>query len=231
MMAAGPSAKRPPHISFLAIGAARMPRLSFKVPYAKPLAVVGGAIALGALLGVLYVILSGPVQPLDRVPAALAQLKPEKAPKTAPDVAFSDATGKRHLLSEFRGRYVLVNLWATWCGPCVRELPALARLQVAIPDKRLQVVAVNVGRSDAKKTADYLKVNHAGALGVWLDTAVALIRAFDAYGLPTSMLIDPEGREVARAIGASNWDAPSAIAYFNALPMPKPKGAAGRPAS
>lgn len=178
--------------------------------------------ALGAVLGVLYVILSGPVHAVDQVPPALAKLIPAKAPRSVPAVAFSDATGKRHLLSEFKGRYVLLNLWATWCNPCVRELPALAGLQAAVPPDRLKIVAVNVGRSNASETAAFLRAHGAEALSVYLDTNVAMVRAFRAYGLPLSVLIDPQGREVARGFGGSNWDAASAIGYFKALPMPGP---------
>ena len=208
-----------------------MPRLSLKTLPTTPLAMIAGVIALGAVLGVLYVILAGPVHALDRVPDELAKLKPENTPAAAPAVAFSDGTGKRHMLSEFKGRYVLVNLWATWCGPCVRELPALAGLGAKIPADRLKVLAVNVGRSDAKETAAFLKAHHADALGVWRDSNIALMRSFKAYGLPTSVLIDPEGREVARAVGAADWDAPAAIAYFRALPLPAAKPAATKPAS
>jgi len=202
-----------------------MPRFSVSARSVKLLAIAAGVMALGALLGVLYVILSGPVHAVDQVPPALARLIPAKEPRSVPAVAFSDAMGKRHLLSEFRGRYVLLNLWATWCNPCVRELPALARLQAAVPPDRLKIVAVNVGRSDARETAAFLGAHRAEALGVYLDSNVALVRAFRAYGLPLSVLIDPEGREVARAFGGSNWDAPSAIAYFKALPMTRPAAA------
>jgi len=199
-----------------------MPRFSLPARLAKPAAIVAGVIALGAVLGVLYVILSAPVHAVDRVPGVLAKLKPAERPKLVPAVAFSDASGKRHLLSEFKGRYVLLNLWATWCNPCVRELPALARLQAAVPPSRLKIVAVNVGRSNAKETAAFLKAHDAQALGVYLDTNVALVRAFRAYGLPLSVLIDPQGHEVARAFGGSDWSAPAAIGYFKALPMPAP---------
>lgn len=197
-----------------------MPRSSFPARYLKILAVVAGVMVLGGVLGVLYVILSGPVHAVDRVPESLGKLTPEKAPRAVPAVAFSDGAGKRHLLAEFKGRYVLLNLWATWCQPCVRELPALARLQAAMPPGRLKVVAVNVGRANAKETAAFLKAHHAAGLGVYLDTNVAMMRAFRAYGLPLSVLIDPEGQEIARAFGASEWDSPSAIAYFKALPLP-----------
>ena len=209
-----------------------MPRLTLKALKSKAvLALVAGAVATGAALAVLYVILSGPVYAVAQPPEALARLKPEKRPQTVPAVAFSDGAGRRHMLSEFRGRYVLLNLWATWCGPCVRELPALAALQAAVPKGQLTVIAVNVGRSGAAETTDFLGSHHAANLGVYLDTAIALVRAFDAYSLPLSVLIDPEGHLVARAAGPSNWDAPTAIGYFKALPLPKiAPGSASKPA-
>ena len=208
-----------------------MPRFSVPARSVTFLGIAAGVMALGAVLGVLYVILSGPVHAVDQVPPALAKLIPAKAPRSVPAVAFSDATGKRHLLSEFKGRYVLLNLWATWCNPCVRELPALAGLQAAVPPDRLKIVAVNVGRSNAGETAAFLRAHGAEALSVYLDTNVAMVRAFRAYGLPLSVLIDPQGREVARGFGGANWDTASAIAYFKALPMPGPAPArAAKPA-
>jgi thiol-disulfide isomerase/thioredoxin len=193
------------------------------------LALLAGILAIGAVLGVLYVILSAPVHAVADVPEALARLKPLDAPQIAPAVAITDEKGDRLMLSAFRGRYVLVNLWATWCGPCVRELPALSGLEAAVPQSRLKVLAVNVGRSGAEETAQFLKAHKAAHLGVWLDTQVALVRAFKAYGLPTSVLIDPDGKVVARAVGASDWSAPSAIAYFQNLPLAKPAPHSGKP--
>lgn len=147
---------------------------------------------------------------------ALAKLKPDAKPVPIPAVAFSDATGARHNLSEFRGRYLLLNLWATWCAPCVKELPALSHLQSAIGSQKLTVVPVNVGRDNAADTAKFLKHHHA-ALPVYIDTNSAFLHAFGAYGLPLTVLIDPQGRETARAIGAVRWDAPESIAYFKSL--------------
>ncbi len=150
-------------------------------------------------------------------PPSLAQLKGEPA-KAVPDVAFSDASGARHTLSSYRGRYVLLNLWATWCAPCVKELPALARLQGGVAPAQLSVVTVNVGHGSAADTAAFLKAHSADALPVYLDSDTGFIRAFGAFGLPLSILIDPQGREVARAVGPADWDASASISYFKTLP-------------
>ena len=180
----------------------------------RPVAVAAAALVAIALIaaGLLYVIPSGHVH---AKPHELAALALDKAPVAVPAVAFTDASGNRQLLSHYRGRYVLLNLWATWCGPCVKELPALAKLHGAIP--QLTVLTVNVGRSNAADTAAFLKANDAASLPVLLDTDAAFIRGFGAFGLPLSVLIDPEGREVARAEGPAEWDAPAAVAYFRAL--------------
>lgn len=140
-----------------------------------------------------------------------------ETPHTVPDVTFSNAAGEHHDLSSYKGRYVLLNLWATWCAPCVKELPALAKLQGAVPLGKLTVLTVNVGQGSAADTAAFMKAHSASALPVNLDSDSAFIRAFGAFGLPLSVLIDPQGREVARAVGPADWDAGESIAYFKAL--------------
>lgn len=207
-----------------------MPSFSLKAIKSKPIAYAASAalavLGAGAVLLVLYVILLGPVHALDRVPASLARLKPLQTPRAAPDVAIADGEGGLHPLHEFRGRYVLINLWAPWCAPCVMELPALAALKKTLPAATLTVLAVNVGRDEAMETAQFLAAHKASGLGVWRDPNIALERAFRAYGLPATVLIDPSGKEVARAIGAAHWDAPDAAAYFRALPRADAKPAA-----
>jgi thiol-disulfide isomerase/thioredoxin len=148
-------------------------------------------------------------------PAALKALVVQKAPKPAPSVAFSDAGGARHSLEGLKGHYVLLNLWATWCAPCVAELPALAKLSGQVPG--LTVMAVDVGRDGPKAADAFLKAHQAGALTTYVDTDIALIRAFGAYGLPMTALIDPKGNVIAKAEGPAEWDAPEAISYFKGL--------------
>jgi len=146
-------------------------------------------------------------------PPQLAALTLEKTPQAAPDVAFADAAGARHALSTFRGRYVLLNLWATWCAPCVAELPALARLAAFAPGLRVLPVNMDKGTVDA---AAFLKSHHV-ALPVYRDSDVAMLRSFKAYGLPMTVLIDPQGKVVAKAVGPADWDTPEAVKYFKRI--------------
>jgi thiol-disulfide isomerase/thioredoxin len=148
-------------------------------------------------------------------PPVLAALRLEKAPKPAPAVAFHDVAGGSHRLSQFSGRYVLLNLWATWCAPCVAELPALAKLSRLAPG--LKVVAVDVGRDGAAQADAFLKSHQAGGLSTYVDSDIALVRAFGAYGLPMTVLIGPDGKVVAKAEGPAAWDDPASIAYFKRI--------------
>ena len=151
------------------------------------------------------------------VHAAPAMPKPMVAPKpvkSAPAVSFTDAAGTRHALSAYKGKYVLLNMWATWCVPCVAELPALNKLQAAAPN--LTVLAVNMDRGKVDAAA-FLKSHNAANLGSLRDTDIALMRSFGAFGLPTTVLIDPKGNVVGRAEGPAEWAAPDAIAYFKSL--------------
>ncbi|HTQ12990.1 MAG TPA: TlpA disulfide reductase family protein [Rhizomicrobium sp.] len=185
-----------------------MPRLNFRL--------IAGALTVLILTGAvaLYMIHRSAVHA--KPPPSLAALALDARPVAMPEVAFVDAAGTRRTLAAFKGHYVLLNLWATWCAPCVKELPALARLQAADPG--LVVVAVNASHnSNAADTAAFLRAHGAGTLSVYMDSNAALISAFGAAGLPLSVLIDPQGREVARASGPADWDQPGAIAWFKAL--------------
>jgi len=172
------------------------------------------------VLAVASVLTLSACSPQHKAPApqhadALAKLK-EAAPARVPPVSFVDEAGARHTLAEFRGRYVLLNLWATWCAPCVRELPALAHLQRALGLQRLAVVPVSVGHDSAPDTVKFLKQQKA-ALPAYLDRGSVFLHAFGATGLPLTLLIDPQGREIARASGAVRWDSLDSIAHFRTL--------------
>jgi len=170
------------------------------------------AAAVLVAVGVLYGIGYGPVHAKPAMPAPLAaETKAAAVPKTP----FVDATGGKHSIADFKGHYVLVNLWATWCAPCVAELPSLVKLQAAVPG--LKVLPVDVGHDTPEKAAAFLKDHKADSLGIYVDTELALLHAFGAYGLPTTVLIDPSGKEIAKAQGPSDWGSPQSVAYFKSL--------------
>jgi len=182
----------------------------------RPVLAVVVIVLVGAIAAVFYGRGFAPVH-VPGPPPVLAKLKLAARPKAVPAVAFADAQDQLHRLAEFRGRYVLLNLWATWCAPCVKELPALAGLKRTIGNAKLAVIAVNVGRDNVANTAKFLKAHDAATLLVYRDVNTAFLHAFGAFGLPLTVLIGPDGREVARAIGAVQWDDKDSIAYFRSL--------------
>ena len=168
------------------------------------------ALALGVLYGKGLLSVHQGFEP----PASLAVLKLEKAPKPAPDVHFTDAVGDRHALDAFHGRYVLLNMWATWCGPCVNELPSLARLAEFAPGLKVLAIDTDHEKVDA---AAFLKSHNAGSLPVYVDSDRMLLRSFVVPGLPTTILIGPDGKVIARAEGPADWGTPEAVAYFKRI--------------
>jgi thiol-disulfide isomerase/thioredoxin len=134
-----------------------------------------------------------------------------------------DASGKAVKLADFHGRYVLVNLWATWCGPCITELPALARLNGELPQERVTVVPIDMlEKVDAEKLGAFLAMHDAAGLPVYIDRDYSVQRGFVANELPLTVLIDAVGRVVAKAAGPQKWDDPASVAYLKAISAPPP---------
>ena len=167
------------------------------------------------ILSFLYGIALIPVQlgPVHAAPAMPRPMIAEKPAKPAPVLTIADDAG-RHPLASYKGHYVLVNMWATWCVPCVQELPALVKLKAAVP--KLTVLAVDMDRGQVD-AAGFLKGHNAASLGSLRDTDITLMRSFGAFALPTTVLIDPKGKVVAVANGPAEWDSSDAIAYFKNL--------------
>ncbi len=132
----------------------------------------------------------------------------------APDLAFVDAEGKERSLAEFRGKLVLLNLWATWCAPCVREMPSLQRLQARLGGDRFTVLALSQDRGGLGQVQQFYATQSLKGLDIYVDKTMAAARAVKAPGLPTTLLIDPDGREIGRLVGGAEWDAPEAVAYI-----------------
>jgi thiol-disulfide isomerase/thioredoxin len=133
-------------------------------------------------------------------------------PQEAPDLAFKSGDGKEHKLSEWRGKVVLVNLWATWCAPCKVEMPSLDRLQAKLGGDAFAVLALSVDRGGPEKPQAFFAGNNIAHLALYNDSEAEATAALRASGLPLSVVLGADGREVARLIGPSDWDSPASIA-------------------
>ena len=145
------------------------------------------------------------------VDSGLSKLVRAESPKSIADFAFSDGDGAERKLSDFRGKVVLVNLWATWCAPCKVEMPGLDRLQAQLGGDDFTVLPISLDSGGPDKPKRFLEANNLGNLGLYQNESVKLIQQFGAPGLPFTMLVDREGREVARLAGPAEWDSPEAI--------------------
>lgn len=140
-----------------------------------------------------------------------------EAPLATPELPFVDETGASHSLAEYRGKVVVLNLWATWCAPCREEMPGLSKLQAELGGDRFQVVTLATGRNPQPKIAKFFEEAGVSNLPRFQDEKQTIARAMGVIGLPVTVLIDTEGREVARLIGGAEWDGPDARKIINAL--------------
>lgn len=130
---------------------------------------------------------------------------------------FTDPDGQEHHLADYAGKYVLVNFWATWCAPCRKEMPALDALQQQLGGEKFQVVTIAVGRNPIPAIDAFFEEAGITDLPKYRDPKQILGREMGVLGLPISVILDPEGQEIARLQGDAEWAAPSAIAIFDAL--------------
>jgi len=123
-----------------------------------------------------------------------------------PAVKFADATGGERTLADWRGKVVLLNLWATWCLPCRKEMPALDRLQQELASDSFEVVAVCVDRAGLPGARKFLAEAGVTRLALYADASARLATTLRAAGLPATLLIDRTGREIGRLLGPAAWD-------------------------
>jgi len=138
-------------------------------------------------------------------------------PVGAPDTAFRDEAGAEITLEAYAGRWVVVNFWATWCAPCRVEMPTLSALQSALGGDDLAVVTIATGRNDAAAMERFFAEIGVDNLPMFTDPRSALARDFGVMGLPVTVILDPEGNEIARLQGDADWDSDSALAILAAL--------------
>src|SRR5437764_14704829 len=133
----------------------------------------------------------------------LGEFVPSSTPFPAPALSLTNAAGETVGLTEFRGKPVLVNLWATWCEPCLREMPSLERLQSRLGD-RIAVLTVSEDRGGGKIVEPFIGKPELNSVKIYLDPKSEVGSAFEVRGLPTSVLIDRDGKVAGRADGAAD---------------------------
>ena len=158
----------------------------------------------------------------------VAALTMATTPLRLPDLTFEGADGKPRKLSDWRGRTVLLNLWATWCVPCRKEMPALESLQAKLGGPDFEVVAVNIDTRDPEKPKNFLKEANLSRLAYFSDQKAKVFQDLKgigrALGMPTSVLVDGRGCEIATIAGPAEWDSEDAIKLITAALKPVAAG-------
>ena len=153
----------------------------------------------------------------------MPQFSPTTPPRPAPDVTVRARTGETVRLADLKGRPVLINFWATWCAPCVSEMPALEALAAERAGTPLVIMAVSEDRKGESVVAPFVQKLGLSKLPIYLDSGSEALRAFESDALPTTVLIDRRGREVGRLLGAASWDSVAARRLIDRLLSPNPQ--------
>jgi thiol-disulfide isomerase/thioredoxin len=158
------------------------------------------------------------IAPLAR--GEVAAVAVAREPRRVPDLAFLDGSGDKKTLGEWRGRAVLLNLWATWCVPCRKEMPALDRLQARLGGPRFQVVAINIDTRDPDKPKTWLREARVDHLAYYADPSAKVFQDLKAagwaFGMPTTLLVDPQGCELGVLAGPAEWTSEDALKLVTA---------------
>ena len=191
----------------------------FKSPRSIAAAVICAALIIIAVV----VVASGPkpqavsqkAEKSAEKPADAVAAKPEpisiamlETPRPAPTTVFKDAADADQTLANFSGKVLVVNFWATWCAPCVKEMPTLDALQAKLGGAGFQVLAISQDREGAKVAKPFVEKNQWSHLAFYVEAPGKFMRDAKLVGLPTSLIIDKNGNEVARVEGELDWNSP-----------------------
>jgi thiol-disulfide isomerase/thioredoxin len=209
------------------------------------LAAVCGAVAVIAVLAGIYgigrlrsnpaaaqcapaIATAARIAPLAR--GEIAALAVARTPFRVPDLAFKDSAGRERTLNDWRGRTVLLNLWATWCVPCRKEMPALDTLQADLGGAKFDVVTVNIDTRDPRKPLNFLKDIGVAHLTYYSDNSAKVFQelkaAGKAFGMPTTLLVDGSGCEIGEMAGPAEWASADGIKLVSAILDPAEGAAA-----
>ena len=183
----------------------------------KRLLLVAIALALGVAAMMLLGVKPSVGQPAKLNTGHMAAFVYKPEPVALNDFKFVDGTGKERMFAEWKGRVVLLNLWATWCAPCRKEMPDLDKLQAELGSDKFEVVAISVDRSGVNGAKKFLGEVGVAKLALYADPTAKLASELKVLGLPATLLIDAEGREVGRLLGPAEWAGDDAKALIKPL--------------
>ena len=173
------------------------------------------ALAAGATLQGVAIPRKAGAAPAD---GGLSKLRESPEGNALPEgLVFTDGEGRETRFEAFRGRALVVNFWATWCPPCVAEMPSLDRLHAAVAREGIEVLALSSDRGGRAQVEPFYARTGIRHLGIWLDPRGAAGRALGVRGLPTTVILDRRGLEVARLEGEAAWDHPDMMAAIRRL--------------
>ena len=184
------------------------------------------AAALGAAAVVLILAISGQLASTEagKCEGALADIKKFRAAEELKPVSeepFIVGEDELRTLQSYKGKGIVLNFWATWCAPCIEEMPELLRLKSKVAGDGIEVLAISQDRKDIAKVREFLEVNKLSELGVMLDKRGRLGRKLGVRGLPTTVLIDPQGRDIGRVLGIEKWDSEPVVEALRACLTPE----------
>lgn len=139
-----------------------------------------------------------------------------KEPKDLPPITFVDGDGKEMSIQDWRGKVVLLNLWATWCGPCRKEMPTLDKMKGELAGDDFDLVALSIDRTGLEKPRKFLKETGVEHLELYNNSSGKLASSLKAFGMPTTLLLNRKGQEIGRLVGPAEWDAPEAYELVKA---------------
>lgn len=134
--------------------------------------------------------------------------------KPVPDIPFRDETGRIWQLSDYRGKGLILNIWATWCPPCIAEMPSLDRLSQQLGGDDFAVLPLSMDRGGAKAVASFYQAKNLTHLPILLDHQASINRFIKPKGLPFSLVVNRQGEEIGQVLGGINWDSPGVVRFL-----------------
>ena len=146
--------------------------------------------------------------PTQLPPAAIGL---HEKPRQLPRFEFRDGTGRTITLDRFRGKFILLNIWATWCTPCIKEVASLDHLAALVDEKNLVIIPISVDPAGVVSVGSFYSRLSLHRLKIYADPSKMVMGSLAVMGIPTTLLVDRDGREIGRVVGAAQWDAATAV--------------------